>query len=97
MAWTEYAHAKKGDVVFVSAGAGSVGSFVLVLAVIISFIDHRCRMVIQLAKQQGLKVIGSAGSDDKVEYMKKIGADVAFNYKTSNTADVLSSEGPINM
>jgi NADPH-dependent curcumin reductase CurA len=39
-------------------------------------------VVIQLAKQQGLKVIGSAGSDEKVQFMKDIGADVAFNYKT---------------
>jgi NADPH-dependent curcumin reductase CurA len=41
------------------------------------------RTVIQLAKLQGLKVIGSAGSDEKVQFMKEIGADVAFNYKTT--------------
>jgi NADPH:quinone reductase-like Zn-dependent oxidoreductase len=39
--------------------------------------------IIQLAKQDGLKVIGSAGSDEKVQFMKDIGADVAFNYKTT--------------
>ena len=53
--------------------------------------------VVQLAKAAGLKVIGSAGSDEKVAYMKSIGADVAFNYKTTKTADVLKKEGPINM
>jgi NADPH-dependent curcumin reductase CurA len=37
------------------------------------------QLVIQIAKSQGLKVITSAGSDEKVEYCKSIGADVAFN------------------
>jgi NADPH-dependent curcumin reductase CurA len=39
--------------------------------------------VVQLAKRDGLKVIASAGSDDKVEFIRQCGADVAFNYKTS--------------
>lgn len=39
--------------------------------------------VVQLAKLQGLKVIASAGTDAKVNYIKSLGADVAFNYKTS--------------
>jgi NADPH-dependent curcumin reductase CurA len=39
--------------------------------------------VVQLAKQDGMKVIASAGSDKKVEFMKSIGANVAFNYKTT--------------
>lgn len=55
------------------------------------------RFVIQLAKADGLKVIASAGSDEKVRYMKEIGADVAFNYKTTNTDEVLEKEGPIDM
>jgi NADPH-dependent curcumin reductase CurA len=46
---------------------------------------------------EGLKVIGSAGSEDKVKFVKEVGADVAFNYKTTNVADVLAKEGPINM
>lgn len=78
--WHEYAAPQKGDVVFVTAGAGPVGSF-----------------VIQLAKLQGLKVIASAGSEDKVDFIKSLGADVAFNYKTANTWDVLKREGPINI
>ena len=53
--------------------------------------------MIQLAKDAGLKVIASAGSDDKVAYMKSIGADVAFNYKTTKTLDVLGNEGPIDV
>ncbi|KAG6917866.1 hypothetical protein DXG01_000636 [Tephrocybe rancida] len=53
--------------------------------------------VIQLAKLDGLKVIASAGSDEKVAFMKSIGADVAFNYKTTSTAEVLEKEGPIDV
>ncbi|KAF8811023.1 NAD(P)-binding protein [Phlegmacium glaucopus] len=55
------------------------------------------RLVIQLAKLDGLKVIGSAGSDEKVQFMKEIGADVAFNYKTTSTTEVLEKEGPIDV
>ncbi|KAJ1941398.1 hypothetical protein FBU59_003510 [Linderina macrospora] len=40
------------------------------------------QVVVQLAKARGLRVIGVAGSDKKVELIKSIGADVAFNYKT---------------
>ncbi|KAJ7160317.1 alcohol dehydrogenase [Mycena filopes] len=80
MGWREYSHAKKGEVAFVSAGAGGVGS-----------------MVIQIAKQDGLKVIASAGSDEKVAFMKDIGADVAFNYKTTDAREVLAKEGPVDV
>ena len=51
----------------------------------------------QLAKAEGLKVIASAGSDDKVSFLSSIGADVAFNYKTTSTREVLQKEGPVNM
>lgn len=80
MAWKEYSQAKKGEIAFVSGGAGPVGSF-----------------VIQLAKAAGMKVIASAGSEEKIEFMKSVGADVAFNYKTSNTLEVLRKEGPIDV
>lgn len=53
--------------------------------------------VIQLAKADGLKVIASAGSDEKVAFLKSLGADVAFNYKTEDTYEVLKKEGPINV
>ena len=58
---------------------------------------HVRSFLIQLAKSEGLKVIASAGSDDKVEWMRSLGADVAFNYKTTDTNEVLQKEGPINM
>ena len=45
----------------------------------------------------GLKVIGSAGSSDKLEFMKECGADVVFNYKEERVSDVLEREGPIDM
>ena len=57
----------------------------------------RTRIVIQLAKLDGLKVIASAGSEEKVKFMKEIGADVAFNYKTTSTNEVLEKEGPVDV
>ncbi|KAJ7334810.1 hypothetical protein DFH08DRAFT_749878 [Mycena albidolilacea] len=54
-------------------------------------------LVIQLAKQAGMKVIASAGSEEKVKFMQSIGADVAFNYKTTDTGAVLEKEGPIDV
>lgn len=39
---------------------------------------------IQLAKQFGARVIVTAGSDDKCEACRKLGADVAVNYKTQD-------------
>ena len=44
----------------------------------------------------GCKVIASAGSDEKVNYVSSLGADVAFNYKTTSTREVLEKEGPLN-
>ncbi|KAJ6587548.1 hypothetical protein DFH09DRAFT_1141325, partial [Mycena vulgaris] len=83
MAWKELAKAKKGETAFVTTGAGE--SILQLL------------MVIQLAKRDGLRVIASAGSDEKVAFMKEVGADVAFNYKTTNISEVLAREGPINV
>ncbi|KAJ6528629.1 hypothetical protein DFH09DRAFT_1413394 [Mycena vulgaris] len=55
------------------------------------------KFAIKLAKRDGLKVIASAGFDEKVKFMLGIGADVAFNYKTSDTREVLAREGPIDV
>ncbi|KAJ7118541.1 hypothetical protein C8R43DRAFT_1137280 [Mycena crocata] len=54
-------------------------------------------MVIQLCKFKGLKTIASASTDAKVEFMRSIGADVAFNYKTTSVAAVLAEHGPIDL
>lgn len=53
--------------------------------------------MVQLAKREGLRVIASAGSQQKVDYIKSLGADVTFNYKEQNTKEVLAKEGPINL
>lgn len=60
---------RKDGAFFVSAASGAVG-----------------QIVGQLAKKHfGTRVIGSAGSDEKVEYLHKLGFDAAFNYKTQDT------------
>ncbi|MFD7991983.1 NADP-dependent oxidoreductase [Streptomyces mexicanus] len=61
---------KEGDIVFVSGAAGAVGS-----------------QVGQLAKLKGAsRVIGSAGSDEKVKLLlEEYGFDAAFNYKSGGS------------
>jgi NADPH-dependent curcumin reductase CurA len=59
----EIAALRDGDIVFVSAAAGAVGS-----------------LAGQIAKLRGHTVIGSAGSPEKVEYVKSLGFDAAFDY-----------------
>ncbi|KAF9902074.1 hypothetical protein BX616_002050 [Lobosporangium transversale] len=49
----------------------------------------------QLAKAWGLTVIGSAGSDEKVDYLlKEVGFDHAFNYKKRTAHDALKELAP---
>src|SRR5207244_11899058 len=49
----------------------------------------------QLAKIQGARVIGTAGSDDKVAYLKTLGFDEAINYKTtSDIHQALATSAP---
>lgn len=82
--WSLYGQekAKTSKTLFVSGGAGPVGTFVIQYAKITS--PH-------------LKIIASAGSDEKVEIMKKAGADVAINYKTQDVAKILQENGPIDI
>jgi NADPH-dependent curcumin reductase CurA len=40
-------------------------------------------LVGQIAKLQGCRAVGIAGSDDKVAWLRKLGFDAAFNYKTT--------------
>lgn len=55
-------------------------------------------IVVQLAKLAGLRVIASAGSPDKLAFVKEeLGADVVFNYKTESVWDVLEKEGPVDI
>lgn len=72
---TKIAEFKAGDVVFVSGAAGAVGS-----------------LVGQLAKQLGAaRVIGSAGSAEKVAHLLELGFDAAFNYHDSPVNDQLKA------
>ncbi|NP_001008100.1 ltb4dh protein isoform X1 [Xenopus tropicalis] len=52
-------------------------------------------LVGQIAKIKGCKAVGCAGSDDKVGFLKEIGFDEAFNYKTvSSLAEALKKASP---
>jgi len=39
-------------------------------------------MAVQLAKQYGAEVLATVGSDQKAEFCRKLGADLAINYRT---------------
>ncbi|KUJ66342.1 NADP-dependent oxidoreductase [Streptomyces albus subsp. albus] len=75
----EVASFKEGDAVFVSGAAGAVGS-----------------QVGQIARLKGAsRVIGSAGSDEKVRLLvDEYGFDAAFNYKSGPVADQLEEAAP---
>ncbi|CAM5231729.1 NADP-dependent oxidoreductase OS=Streptomyces alboniger OX=132473 GN=CP975_10800 PE=4 SV=1 [Streptomyces alboniger] len=70
---------KEGDTVFVSGAAGAVGS-----------------QVGQIAKLKGAaRVIGSAGSDEKVKLLvEEYGFDAAFNYKEGPVSEQLRAAAP---
>ncbi|RFU33251.1 hypothetical protein B7463_g3063, partial [Scytalidium lignicola] len=52
-------------------------------------------LVGQLAKRKGLRVIGSVGSDDKLDYIiKGLKFDGGFNYKKENALDALKRLAP---
>jgi NADPH-dependent curcumin reductase CurA len=69
---------RRGDVVWVSAAAGAVGS-----------------LAAQFAKLRGHRVIGSAGSNEKVAYLlDELGLDAAFNYRTAPVAELLRRAAP---
>jgi len=74
--------AKESKTIFVSGAAGAVGTFVCQYAKIIN---------------PKIKVIGSAGSPEKIKILKDIGVDVAINYKTEDTEKVLREHGPIDI
>jgi NADPH-dependent curcumin reductase CurA len=69
---------RDGDVVWVSAAAGAVGS-----------------LAAQMAKIRGHRVIGSAGSDEKVSHLlDDLGLDAAFNYKAGPVRELLREAAP---
>ncbi|WP_409300236.1 zinc-binding alcohol dehydrogenase family protein [Peribacillus sp. SCS-155] len=69
----EIGQVQKSDAIVIHSAAGGVGS-----------------MLVQLAKLAGVqKIIGTVGSADKVNYVEKLGADVACTYETF-TQEVLT-------
>ncbi|KAL2151664.1 hypothetical protein VTH82DRAFT_6762 [Thermothelomyces myriococcoides] len=53
------------------------------------------QIVGQIAKREGLKVIGSVGSDDKLDFIiNELGFDGGFNYKKERTRDALKRLAP---
>jgi NADPH-dependent curcumin reductase CurA len=71
------AHAKAGDIVFVSAAAGAVGS-----------------VVVQVAKAKGMKVIASAGGQEKCDWVRSLGADEVIDYKAGSILKGLAAAAP---
>merc|ERR1719348_654450 len=51
-------------------------------------------LVGQIAKIKGCRVIGYAGTDQKCQWLKSIGFDFAFNYKTFTVGDTLKTAAP---
>jgi NADPH-dependent curcumin reductase CurA len=52
------------------------------------------QIVGQLAKMEGLKVIGSVGHEEKLKFVKELGFDGVFNYKTETVSDALKRLAP---
>jgi len=78
---TRIAQLKEGDTVFISGAAGAVGS-----------------IAGQIARQLGAaKVIGSAGSPEKVAWLKEIGFDAAFDYHEGPVRKQLKEHGPVDV
>ncbi|XP_066276607.1 prostaglandin reductase 1-like isoform X2 [Branchiostoma lanceolatum] len=50
----------------------------------------------QIARIKGCKAVGSAGSDAKVAWLKELGFDAAFNYKTVSSLDAALKEAAPN-
>ncbi|MCL4137972.1 UNVERIFIED_CONTAM: hypothetical protein GTU68_062577, partial [Idotea baltica] len=51
-------------------------------------------LVCQIAKLVGCTVIGFAGTDEKVAWLKELGIDHAFNYKTNDVSQSLKLAAP---
>src|SRR5271157_227728 len=72
------ANLKDGETVFISGGAGAVGS-----------------AACQFAKFHGCRVIASAGSAEKVAFLKdELGVDYAFNYRAGEPLGYLRKGAP---
>src|SRR5579884_4030071 len=74
----DIAQLRDGDVVFVSAAAGAVGS-----------------LAGQIARLRGCRTVGSAGSPEKVAFLREeLGFDAAFNYRDGDARVLLKEAAP---
>jgi NADPH:quinone reductase-like Zn-dependent oxidoreductase len=48
--------------------------------------------LVQLSKLKGCEVFGTAGSNEKLDYLKRIGVDHPINYRTSDFVDVVRKQ-----
>jgi len=53
--------------------------------------------VVQMSRAVGARVIATAGSDEKVNLCRQLGANVAIDYKTDDVDAALKEFGPINV
>ena len=53
--------------------------------------------VVQMARPIGARVMTTAGSDEKVQMCRSLGANVAVNYRTGNVDEALGKFGPIDV
>ncbi len=55
-------------------------------------------IAVQWARALGARVIGTAGSDEKLERVKALGCDIAINYRTSDFYEAIKAEiGGVDM
>ncbi|MGO9112733.1 MAG: NADPH:quinone reductase [Thermoguttaceae bacterium] len=53
--------------------------------------------VVQMARAVGARVITTAGNDDKLQICRKLGANVAVNYRTGNVEDAITRFGEVDV
>jgi NADPH2:quinone reductase len=53
--------------------------------------------VVQMARAIGARVLTTAGTDEKVQICKKLGANAVVNYKTGNVEDALERFGAVDV
>lgn len=63
----------------------------------ICLIIRPIRLVVQLARSMGLKVIASCGSNEKVDILRDLGVQHVINRRTDNIREILKKEGPIDI
>ncbi len=51
-------------------------------------------MVVQMARATGARVIATAGSDEKCQRVRDMGADVVINYKRESIPEIVKQEAP---